>query len=67
EWHVLSWWEKCYITWQLKKFTPSTEKFLTRKAALEKGEFSRKFVSACFMKAQTHLKSSRDIIYKKCE
>nr|UJE38535.1 polyprotein [Paris mosaic necrosis virus] len=67
EWHGLSWWEKCSTTWQLKKFTPSTEKSLTEQVVKGKRESSGKFVSACFMKAQTHLKSSRDIIYKKCE
>lgn len=66
EWHALSLLEKSYATWQLKKFSCSTEKFLTRRALREKGESSGRFVSACFMNAQTHLRSSVHTTLEKC-
>nr|UUA79859.1 polyprotein [Bean common mosaic necrosis virus] len=59
EWHALNWLEKSSVTWQLKKFSKSTEDYLTKKAVEGKGESSREFVSACFMSAQTHLSSVR--------
>nr|UXC97431.1 polyprotein [Bean common mosaic necrosis virus] len=65
EWRALSWLEKSSVTWQLKKFSKVTEEHLTKKAAEGRKESSRKFVSACFMNAQTHLGNARITISNK--
>nr|QHB49773.1 polyprotein [Watermelon mosaic virus] len=67
EWHALSWLEKSSITWQLKRFTPHTEQCLTKKVVEESSAYSRSFVSACFMNAQSHLKNVRNTFFRKCD
>nr|QCY50976.1 polyprotein [Watermelon mosaic virus] len=67
EWHALSWLEKSSITWQLKRFTPHTERCLTKKVVEESSAYSRNFVSACFMNAQSHLKNVRNTFFRKCD
>nr|BDC17099.1 polyprotein [East Asian Passiflora virus] len=67
EWHALSLLEKSSVTWQLKKFSHCTETSLTKKVAEEKEEFSRSFVSACFMNARSHLRNARTSFSRKCE
>nr|QUP51979.1 polyprotein [Passiflora chlorosis virus] len=67
EWYALSWLEKCSSTWRLRKFSPATEQHLIKQVADEKRESSRKFVSSCFITAQTYLRSSRDMCYRSCE
>nr|BAM28734.1 polyprotein [East Asian Passiflora virus] len=67
EWHALSLLEKSFVTWQLKKFSPVTERSLTEKVAEEKEESSKFFVSACFMNAQSHLRNARISLSRKCE
>nr|WMX25359.1 polyprotein [Watermelon mosaic virus] len=67
EWRALSWLEKSSITWQLKRFTPYTEQCLTKKVVEESSAYSRNFVSACFMNAQSHLKNVRNTFFRKCD
>nr|AMY62772.1 polyprotein [Watermelon mosaic virus] len=67
EWRALSWLEKSSITWQLKRFTPHTEQCLTKKVVEESSAYSRNFVSACFMNAQSHLKNVRNTFFRKCD
>nr|ACZ13440.1 polyprotein [Watermelon mosaic virus] len=67
EWRALSWLEKSSITWQLKRFTQHTEQCLTKKVVEESSAYSRNFVSACFMNAQSHLKNVRNTFFRKCD
>nr|AIZ48756.1 polyprotein [Cowpea aphid-borne mosaic virus] len=67
EWHALSLLEKFSVTWRLKRFSDVTENTLTKKAFVDKEKFSRRFVSACFLSAQTHLKESRTYIANRVE
>nr|AOR06520.1 polyprotein [Cowpea aphid-borne mosaic virus] len=67
EWHALSLLEKFSVTWQLKRFSDVTENSLIKKATVDKEKFSKRFVSACFLSAQTHLKESRICIANKIE
>nr|WKR38926.1 polyprotein [Potyvirus sp.] len=67
QWQELSWLEKSSVTWQLKKFSPCTEEILIEKAVEGKSEFSKRFVSECFITAQTHLRNVKSTISRKCE
>lgn len=67
EWCALSLLEKSSATWRLKRFSMPTEEYLTKKAVEERTESSRRFVSVCFMTAQSHLRSVRNTISAKCD
>nr|BBI93213.2 polyprotein [Passiflora foetida virus Y] len=66
EWHDLSWLEKSCVTWQLKRFSPATETALTKRAVEEKSEFSRYFVSECYMQASTYIRTTRESLHRRC-
>nr|AHY61037.1 polyprotein [Hardenbergia mosaic virus] len=67
EWRGLSWLEKSSATWHLKKFSPSMEASLTKKAVEGRGGSPGIFVNACFMKATTYLKNMREYVSKQSE
>nr|ABO77134.1 polyprotein [Calla lily latent virus] len=67
EWRALSWLEKSSVTWQLKRFTPHTEEYLTKKVAEGSSALSGNFVSTCFMSAQSYFRNVRSTFFRKCE
>nr|YP_004564591.1 P3 [Hardenbergia mosaic virus] len=67
EWRDLNWREKSSATWQLKKFSPSMEACLTKKAAEGKTGSPGIFVNACFSKATTYLRSVRECASRQSE
>ncbi|QED42783.1 polyprotein [Soybean virus A] len=67
EWCALSWLEKSSATWRLKRFSPCTEASLTKRAVEGNSEYSRNFVSACFINAQSHLRGVRNTCLAKCD
>nr|BBJ70068.1 polyprotein [Uraria mosaic virus] len=67
EWRGLSLLEKSSVTWQLKRFTIRTEDSLIKKVAGESAEFSRNFVSTCFINAQSHLRNVKNTCLQRCE
>nr|YP_001816828.1 P3 protein [Telosma mosaic virus] len=60
EWSDLSLWEKSCSTWRLKKFSPSSEMLLRATAVGDTEKSLSTSVSACFSKAQSHLRERRD-------
>nr|AHY61039.1 polyprotein [Hardenbergia mosaic virus] len=67
EWRDLNWREKSSATWQLKKFSPSMEACLTKKAAEGSTASPGIFVNACFSKATTYLRSVRECASRQSE
>nr|WEI47418.1 polyprotein [Telosma mosaic virus] len=67
EWSALSLWEKFSSTWQLKKSSPQSEEKLQTQAVKDTRESSSTFVSACFLKAQTHLRERKESLFRRMD